>query len=97
MLTEDQEQVLNRAIEQFGCESQLNMVVEECGELIVAISKLRRVGGRKIDDNAKENAIGEVADVIIMAWQAAQILGMDEVRNRIDYKVNRLKGRLNND
>ena len=54
--------VYQKAVEKWGREAQLNMLVEECGELIVAVEKFRRGKGAT-------NLIEECADVQIMLKQ----------------------------
>ena len=54
-----------KAIQKWGKESQINMAIEECAELIVALSKrFRNRNGSTVDD-----VIGEMVDVEIMLEQ----------------------------
>ena len=59
--------VFRRIIAKFGVENQVSMIIEECGELILAISHYRR--GR-VNSNA---VIEEIVDVTIMIEQARLI------------------------
>lgn len=82
--------VLEKAIDAFGKDAQLWMVVEEMSELLKEICKFMR---------GKENQLqiaDEMADVLIMLEQLKIICGvqMDLIRERIDYKVDRLRKRL---
>jgi len=89
------DEILQRAIGKWGDESQLAMVTEECAELILALAKMNRVGGRSFNlETATANAIDEIADVTIMVRQAALIFGEAAVNERISYKLERLKFRL---
>ena len=79
--------VLSDAIEKWGELSQLEMCIEECAELIIAIRHLNRerVGNYKVAE--------EVADVIIMALQVREIVGYELVDCWIQNKMDRLKRR----
>jgi NTP pyrophosphatase (non-canonical NTP hydrolase) len=79
-------EIAHRAIKKWGIDAQLDMVQEECAELIVAINKSRR--------QLPVDITGEIADVLIMCEQASIIFGEEEVRNRLGEKLERLKGRL---
>lgn len=80
--------VLKSAIETFGEDSQINMLFEECAELIDALCKYRR--GRCTE----ENVITEIADVLIMAEQMSIIFGEDAVEREKRRKLNRLQQRI---
>ena len=58
-----EEITLRKVINKFGKEAQCRQVMEECAELIQAVSKNLRSAG------AKENLIEEMADVGIMLDQ----------------------------
>ena len=56
---------VEKAIEKWGKEPQIRMMIEECGELITALAKRdRNHNGSTIDD-----IIGEMVDVEIMLGQ----------------------------
>lgn len=78
----------NRTINTYGIDAQKWMLVEECGELLNAISKLKR--GR----STKEEIITELADVHIMVEQMAFFFGWDEFKAEKDRKLERLQERL---
>lgn len=59
--------VFHRAVAKFGVEHQVSLIMEECSELILAISHYRR--GRVKSDAIME----EVVDMMIMAEQARLI------------------------
>ena len=88
-----------RAVEKWGLDSQLGMIQEEAQELGLAMHKLRhRAGGRQDDIDEKEaDVIDELADMHIMLMQAKLIFDDDKIQERINFKLNRLKQRLNND
>lgn len=88
--------LLEKAIEHFGEESQMNMVQEECSELIQAISKYRRAADIKDLRNSRENILEEVADVEIMLDQLKIIVNAteSELFYYRQYKLNRLQKRI---
>jgi len=66
------------------------MAIEECSELITVIAKY----GRNYNGATKEQVIDEIADMMIMMEQLQHIFGFSAVADRKDYKLNRLKIRL---
>lgn len=79
------------ALEKWGIEAQRDMVFEEAGELITALAQDRR--GRV----TKEDIITELADVTIMCEQMAVFLGYEDYEKEMEYKLYKLKGKLEND
>lgn len=77
-----------RALGRWGHQSQIDMVLEECGELIAAVNRHRR-GRCSLADLA-----GEVADVEIIIDQLRIILGDGLVDNAKRSKLRRLAARL---
>lgn len=69
-------------------ESQVNMVIEEAGELLAAINKNRR-GRCSIDD-----VVTECADVIVMIFQLRHMLSPEIVDEEVYRKMRRFKSRL---
>ena len=101
--------ILRKAIEMYGMDKQLDMCIEEMSELTKAICKFKRgvskVAAEKNDDikvirmsELKEeisNIEEEVADCEIMFEQLKIMFSCeDEVNEQIDFKLNRLKERL---
>ena len=84
-----------KAIDKWGKEAQVDMIIEECAELILALQKLRRA-----DDEDYDLCIcdvwEEIADVEIMLGQARLLFNPNG--NAIDSfkarKIERLKQRL---
>jgi hypothetical protein len=74
------------ALDAYPQDDQIDMVCEECAELIAAIHRRRR--GRT--DTKDQDVAGEIADVIIMAFQAARMYGMDNTVEAIMAKSERL-------
>lgn len=81
-------EILKQAVDTFGRESQIEMAIEECAELIDALCKLRR--GRV----SPEAVITEIADVQIMIDQLTYIFGFDEVVAERTRKLLRLQKRI---
>lgn len=87
----------------YGYEAQSNQLVEECAELIQAVSKYRRAVaglGQPVAEEKKavalENFIEEIADVEIMLEQVKYLLQIPE--DELDavklFKVNRTRERI---
>lgn len=92
-MTEQQHKTCSDIIEHYGVENQREILVEECAELIQAVSKCKR-NGTVISDNLVE----ELADVSIMLEQILTVLSKTE-RERYDRyittKLNRQISRIN--
>ena len=78
-----------KAIEHFGKVPQMVKAIEEMGELSTEIAR-NIIGVYPADDEL----IDEVADVTIMMRQLSIIFGEKAVEDRIEYKLTRLKGRM---
>lgn len=80
---------LKEAIRVFGCEAQLDIVVEELAELTCAIQRRKR--GRP-DANVEE----EMGDVFVILEQLKMIYGISEseIQGWIDSKIERLQDRI---
>ena len=86
----DTEKVLlyTDALDTWGIEAQVAMVMEETGEMLSALAKARR--GRV----TKDEIITELVDVSIMMEQMSVYFGLDEFRDEKARKLSRLKERL---
>jgi NTP pyrophosphatase (non-canonical NTP hydrolase) len=75
----EQEKVLLRAWNTFGPEKQLDMLVEECAELIQAVNKLKRADDSSDEefDKARLHLAQEIADVGIMIDQVSKGMLID--------------------
>lgn len=80
--------ILKKAISLYGICPQRWVLVEECGELLNAIAKMQRGRARKAD------IITELADVHIMVEQMALYYGWEDFIKEKEFKINRLKDRL---
>ena len=90
MDTNSQRIIYRNALESFGYDKQIFMLVEECGELLSAINKLNR--GRI----SNEEVLDELADVSIMVEQIAEFFNWDFFLERKEFKQLRLRNRIEN-
>ena len=87
-------EIYRMAVEQWGHDRQIDMAIEECAELIVALTHYRR---SKADNH---DVTQEIADVEIVCGQLRHIFG-DEIADidkraklrRLAAKVRRVQGR----
>jgi len=85
---ENYDGICRDALETYGMESQMNLLQEECGELVVAISHHRR--GRVTIEKVAE----EIADVMIVATQITFGIGPIVVDRFLREKATRLTVKL---
>lgn len=88
MSVKNDDGLLHRAIKTFGHQNQIEIAKEELAELIVALSHNRR------DRCSNDQVASEIADVLIMCEQLKIMFGTDRVQIAIDEKLERLKGRI---
>ena len=70
----------SRVIEYYGEDAQSMVHMEECAELIQAISKMRRSRNEGEDDSdAHHNLVEEMADVLICLEQLQEIYGIHDL------------------
>lgn len=91
-MTKEQKHVLQSAIDLFGTEKQLEMVVEECSELILAIQKYKRSKNdpRILFEMVQQGA----ADVEILIKQLRLMFGDKNIDYWIWLKIDRLESRI---
>ena len=83
-----EEQVMHKAIDHYGVEKQMCMVMEECCELAAEVNHYQRGG----DEN---RLIGEIADVSIMLDQIILMIdGINRVASARMDKLRRLRARI---
>jgi len=81
--------LLDKAIKTWGIDAQLDMLIEECGELIVAIQHLKR---KRVGWDAVAE---EIIDVEIMSGQIKLFINNNELFDDIETKkYERLNRRL---
>ena len=81
--------IYKEATEHFGVTTQMLQTIEECSELITAISHFRRKR-----NNAIYNLKEEVADCYIMLRQMMHILDMHDNCEQVTSKLDRLRARI---
>jgi len=85
ILTKDQ---VVEIIAHFGPIAQIDKMVEEASELILALIHF------KSKKASHAQVIDEIADVLIMASQLRHIFDADQVDKRIDHKLERLQNKI---
>jgi NTP pyrophosphatase (non-canonical NTP hydrolase) len=85
--------VVTKSVENYGADLQTTVCMEECSELIQAISKKKRGKG------SRDNLIEEMADVMICMDILKQVYGVSdsEIQNYICKKQDRCVGRMKSD
>lgn len=88
----DDIEIMKSAIKTFGPQLQTVVAIEEMSELQKELTKFLRGNGKK------KNLTEEVADALIMITQVQIIYGIgdEDVREVMDYKLNRLRERVQN-
>lgn len=96
-------QELKKIADYYGYEAQSNQLVEECAELIQAVSKYRRAvlgKGQPVAEEIKvialSNIIEEIADVEVMLEQIKYLLQIpeDDIEAVKIFKGNRTRERM---
>ena len=90
MLNERNKSLSWRVLAKYGCENQMNMVIEECAELQKAVCKIHRDDGH-ITEAHDENLREELVDVQVVLQQMFLALRMDEdeINRRAGAKLER--------
>ncbi len=88
MITVKDDSIFNRCIETWGEDAQLDMVTEECLELLLELHR------RKRNRHDVEKICEETADVWIMLQQLVNIVGEHNIQKIVYMKETRLKDRL---
>jgi NTP pyrophosphatase (non-canonical NTP hydrolase) len=78
-------ELYKEAINKWGEEAQVNMLNEECGELITAVAQFKR--GR----TSHHDVMTELADVFIMIEQIATMMNYEDFEKELDRKLIRLR------
>lgn len=85
---------LTKAWKTFGEDAQLDMLVEECAELIQAVNKYKRAKAQGVSirvDNAKNHLAEEITDVENMLFQVKDGMGLkDYMKGWKHLKIGRL-------
>ena len=93
---ENEVQIMQKALSQWGIDAQVGQTVEECAELIVALQKYIN---RTPKPETIENLLDEIADVEMMLAQMRLVLDFDDasLRKRMECKFDRLSRYLADD
>lgn len=94
MLSED----IRQMAEYYGIENQTTVLLEECAELIHALSKYKRARAAGDTENAElyvDGIVNEIADVYIMLQQIEDLFNIENmVDEKIKEKVARQMNRI---
>lgn len=82
-------EIVERVAKHYGFMPQLDMMVEECGKMIVVINRYER---QKV---STERLIEEFADIWIVLKQMGVFLDERSIANVIDYKLRRVERVIN--
>ena len=94
-MTQTEKDLYERNIQYHGIEQETTIAMEECSELIQAISKCKRYG---CVDKHRNNLIEEIADVLIIINELQLIydISNDDIENIKKYKIDRMDYRIKN-
>lgn len=81
--------ILEKAIDKWGVDAQLNKLEEELVELLLALKHLHKTG-----EDGLNNVVDEIADVYILINQTFNIFDRKKIAERIRYKIKRLDKRI---
>lgn len=84
-----------KAIDKWGERHQIIKAVEELGELSTALAKYLAEEENCLDSEAADAVVGEIADVEIVVTQLRLIFDEIAIERQKDYKLNRLRDRVN--
>lgn len=87
---------LHEVADCYGYAEQSELLIEECSELIQAISKYRRAVDPDAKKKALANYIEEIADVELMLEQVKYLLHIKEsdLQAQKEFKIHRTEGRI---
>ena len=90
---EEYASILEENIKEHGVVLETVIAMEECAELIQAISKVKRYG---FVGEYRDNLIEEIADVSIVIREIMMIFGLSvgDINEVIDSKIQRINSRL---
>jgi len=90
MYRQDRRELFRETLDKWGVEEQMRILEEECAECIVAASHyIRKRPGARFELQE------ELADAYIMIGQIVEYLGNDFVEEMVDFKLNKVKEKLN--
>jgi NTP pyrophosphatase (non-canonical NTP hydrolase) len=83
-------EIYKKAVKLWGVEFEIDMMIEECAELIQALQKYKRDTSFKTINNMYE----ELADVEIMSEQMRIVFNSDSIDLEKERKIRRLETRI---
>ena len=94
-MTQTEKDLYERNIQYHGIEQETTIAMEECSELIQAISKCKRYG---CVDKYRDNLIEEIADVLIIINELQLIYDIsdNDIESIKKYKIDRMDYRIKN-
>lgn len=94
-MTQTEKDLYERNIRYHGTQQETTIAMEECSELIQAISKCKRYG---FVDNHRDNLIEEIADVLIIINELQLIYDIsdNDIENIKNTKMDRMDYRIKN-
>ena len=94
-MTQAEKDLYKRNIQYHGTQQETTIAMEECSELIQAISKCKRYG---FVDNHRDNLIEEIADVLIIINELQLIYDIsdNDIENIKNTKMDRMDYRIKN-
>ena len=94
-MTQQEKDLYERNIQYHGIEQETTIAMEECSELIKAISKCKRYG---CINKYRENLIEEMTDVLIMIDELKMIYQISDIdiSDIRQYKMDRQSYRIKN-
>jgi len=95
----DIKQECHNIADTYGYPAQSGQLIEECAELIQAISKYKRAKTAEEQHVAFSHYLEEIADVEIMLEQVKYLIGIkeDELEGIKEYKLHRQLSRIKED
>jgi hypothetical protein len=94
LISDEEKEVLKRAIKQWGDLPQMGKAIEECSELIRALSRHAYQANSHSYVATHLNVIEEIADCFIMLEQLRMIFDSESIDAEIHQKIKRLRTRL---
>lgn len=83
------------ALDTWGENHQIDLLIEEMSELTQSLLKLRRYGDDKAKvDGLYDHVCEEIGDVEVVLQQMKLIFPIEEIERHKTFKLNRLKGYL---
>lgn len=93
----EKEDIYKKAVDKWGVEAQMNMIVEELSELTFALMKIRRSGTEQQKIDRYDNLCEEIADVKLMLKQAEYMFDKKKIDKYYKEKKEYIKNKLNED